>query len=312
MNCFGGASGTVERGAEERQQVVGADGEAATCPWLGAEDKADAGGAAVGGGAAGGLGASEWCRDAGELDVVAAHFRGMLNLTDEVTDDWAFLKDFLGLKPPHIRDSETGELTTPRPHAHSTPAAPTVPQLTPPSPSPSARPPQGLLPSPLPVASPVPPASTPLPSISTLVRYTPASSPCVSSVGSESLPGPAPLLAPPRTPEDGCRSLDALPDPHQFSDSDSSCVVPSEGSAFRSVAPSPGDLQDVKPSPSLLRDLLVLGKPPRSQHDQVNTLASAKHVLGLTVQPVVPPHDPRRPPSHLLHRMARGTNLIIR
>ncbi|XP_050693116.1 segmentation protein cap'n'collar-like isoform X2 [Eriocheir sinensis] len=195
----------------------------------------------------------------------------MLNLTDEVTDDWAFLKDFLGLKPPHIRDSETGELTTLRPHAQSTLAAPTVqvvPQLTPPSPSPSVRPPQGLLPSPLPVASPVPPASTPLPSISTLVRYTPASSPCVSSVGSESLSGPAPHLAPPLTPEDGRRSLDTLPDPHQFSDSDSCCVVPSEGSAFRSVAPSPGDLQDVKPSPSLLRDLLVLGKPPRSQHDQ--------------------------------------------
>lgn len=299
MNCFGGASGTVERGAEERQQVVGADGEASTGPGLGAEkDKADAGGAAVEGGAAGGLGTSEWCRDAGELDVVAAHFRGMLNLTDEVTDDWAFLKDFLGLKPPHIRDSETGELTTLRPHAQSTLAAPTVqvvPQLTPPSPSPSVRPPQGLLPSPLPVASPVPPASTPLPSISTLVRYTPASSPCVSSVGSESLSGPAPHLAPPLTPEDGRRSLDTLPDPHQFSDSDSCCVVPSEGSAFRSVAPSPGDLQDVKPSPSLLRDLLVLGKPPRSQHDQVNTLASAKHVLGLTVQPVVPPDDPAPP-----------------
>ena len=277
VNCFGGASGTVERGAEDLQHVVGADGEGSTSSGSGGEkDQADASGAGVAGEAAGGLGTSDWSREGGEVDVVAAHFRGMLSLTDEVTDDWAFLKDFLGLKPPHIRDSETGELTTIRPHAHNhpnTPISQVVPQLTPPSPSPHIRPPQGLLPStlPLPVASPVPPPSTtPLPSISTLVRYTPASSPCVSSVGSESLPGPALHLAPPLTPEDGCRSLDTLPDPHQFSDSDSSCVVPSEGSAFRSVAPSPGDLQDIKPSPSLLRDLLVLGKPPRSQHDQVN------------------------------------------
>lgn len=303
MNCLGGASGTVERGVEELQQVVGADGEASTGSGVGGErDKAGAEAAAVDGGAVGGLGASEWSREGGELDVVAAHFRGMLNLADEVTDDWAFLKDFLGLKPPHIRDSETGELTTLRPHAQNTPALPTVqvvPQLTPPSPSPNVRPPQGLLSSPLPVASPVPPSTTPLPSISTLVRYTPASSPCVSSVGSESLPGPGLHLAPPLTPEDGCRSLDTLPDPHQFSDSDSSCVVPSEGSAFRSVAPSPGDQQDIKPSPSLLRDLLVLGKPPRSQHDQVNTHASAKHVLGVPVQILMSPEPPSRghPPA---------------
>lgn len=275
VSCFGGASGTVERGVEGVQHVVGVEGEGSTSSGGGEEkEKTGASGAAVEGEAAGGLGTSEWNREGGEVDVVAAHFRGMLSLSDEVTDDWAFLKDFLGLKPPHIRDSETGELTTLRPHAQNPPATPTVqvvPQLTPPSPSPNIRPPQGLLSSPLPLASPVPPPSTtPLPSISTLVRYTPASSPCVSSVGSESLQGPGPHLAPPLTPEDGCRSLEALPDPQQFSDSDSSCVVPSEGSAFRSVAPPAGGQQDIKPSPSLLRDLLVLGKPPRSQHDQVN------------------------------------------
>lgn len=277
VSCFGGASGTVERGAEGLQHAAGGESEASTsCGGGAGQAKGEARGAAVEGEAAAeGLGAGDWSRDSGgEVDVVAAHFRGMLSLTDEVTDDWAFLKDFLGLKPPHIRDSETGELTTLRPHAQNqlpTPTVQVVPQLTPPSPSPNIRPPQGLLSSPLPHASPVPPPSTtPLPSISTLVRYTPASSPCVSSVGSESLPGPGTHLAPPLTPEDGCRSLDTLPDPHQFSDSDSSCVVPSEGSAFRSVAPSPGDLPDTKPSPSLLRDLLVLGKPPRSQHDQVN------------------------------------------
>ncbi|XP_071530684.1 uncharacterized protein cnc isoform X5 [Panulirus ornatus] len=199
----------------------------------------------------------------------------MLNLTDEATDDWAFLKDFLGLKPPHIRDSETGELTTVRPDNQSHSAHPSAlvvphisPQLTPPSPNTAAsRPRHGLLASPLHVHSPVTPSSTPLPSISTLVRYTPASSPCVSSVGSECL-GPGQQLLHPLTPDDGSRSLDPLGDAQHYSDSDSSCVVPSEGSAYRSATPSTGDAPDTKPSPSLLRDLLVLGKPPRSQHDQ--------------------------------------------
>nr|XP_045615425.1 segmentation protein cap'n'collar-like isoform X11 [Procambarus clarkii] len=194
----------------------------------------------------------------------------MLSLTDEVTDDWAFLKDFLGLKPPHIRDSETGELTTVRPDTQTLTGTPTghlvshiSPQL---SPCPILRPPQGLISSPLPIPSPLPPSTTPLPSISTIVRYTPASSPCVSSVGSECL-GLGPQAAHPLSPDDGCRTFDALGDSHHY-DSDSSCVVPSEGSAFRSVTPAAGEAHDSKPSPSLLRDLLVLGKPPRSQHDQ--------------------------------------------
>ncbi|XP_047491616.1 endoplasmic reticulum membrane sensor NFE2L1-like isoform X5 [Penaeus chinensis] len=203
----------------------------------------------------------------------------MLSLTDEVNDDWGFLKDFLGYKS-HVRDSETGELTAPRsdanPQAVAASPAPHLglhapSQLTPPSPSHAVSPPQGSLSSPLAALSPASHVGTPLPSISTLVRYPPVSSPCVSGAPECLTPG---HQVPPLTPEDGCRSLEAPPTPlgsihdsQQFSDSDASCLVPSEGSAFRSVTPS-GEIPDSKPSPSLLRDLLVLGKPPRSQHDQ--------------------------------------------
>ncbi|XP_042862904.1 endoplasmic reticulum membrane sensor NFE2L1-like isoform X6 [Penaeus japonicus] len=206
----------------------------------------------------------------------------MLSLTDEVNDDWAFLKDFLGYKS-HVRDSETGELTAPRPNANPQAAAVAaspaphlglhVPaQLTPPSPCHAVSPPQIPLSSPLAAPSPAPHVGTPLPSISTLVRYPPVSSPCVSGAPECLTPG---HQVPPLTPDDGCRSLEAPPTPlgsihdsQQFSDSDASCLVPSEGSAFRSVTPSSGEIPENKPSPSLLRDLLVLGKPPRSQHDQ--------------------------------------------
>lgn len=219
--------------------------------------------------------------------MVTAHFRGMLSLTDEVNDDWAFLKDFLGYKS-HVRDSETGELTAPRPNANPQAAAVAaspaphlglhVPaQLTPPSPCHAVSPPQIPLSSPLAAPSPAPHVGTPLPSISTLVRYPPVSSPCVSGAPECLTPG---HQVPPLTPDDGCRSLEAPPTPlgsihdsQQFSDSDASCLVPSEGSAFRSVTPSSGEIPENKPSPSLLRDLLVLGKPPRSQHDQVNKLS---------------------------------------
>lgn len=281
--------GTVERCVEDHHhhQLVDASGETPDSG-AGGEQGLEGGVGAGGGGGVGGAaalgeggGPSGWSRE-GELDVVTAHFRGMLSLTDEVNDDWAFLKDFLGYKS-HVRDSETGELTAPRPDADpQAVAAPRAPhlglhapsQLTPPSPSHAVSPPQGPLSSPLAALSPASHVGTPLPSISTLVRYPPVSSPCVSGAPECLTPG---HQVPPLTPEDGCRSLEAPPTPlgsihdsQQFSDSDASCLVPSEGSAFRSVTPSSGEILESKPSPSLLRDLLVLGKPPRSQHDQVN------------------------------------------
>ncbi|XP_064112236.1 uncharacterized protein LOC135219410 isoform X4 [Macrobrachium nipponense] len=239
----------------------------------------------------------------------------MLSLTDDVTDDWGFLKDFLSPKSqaqavtavPHYRDSETGELTYPQtaqvarfpaagaPHPLSPSDSALSEHVTCPSPSVAVSPPQGLLSSPPPpppaeAFSPLPQPGTPLPSISTLVRYpVGTTSPCstdASSLTPRHEASPRRLLH-----EERCQSLEGLPeDQRHLTEIDERCVVPSEGSAFRSVTPSciegcgaagvtlpagsgtssssSGSGLPTKPSPSLLRDLLVLGKSPRSQHDQ--------------------------------------------
>lgn len=247
-----GPGGTVEQGAGGSQQVV-AGGEGG-----GGGKERDGEGRGRGG-----------AGREGEVEAVAASLRGMLSLAEDSADDWAFLKDFLGLRPPHVRDSETGELTTLRPHlahtAHPTqlpppalPAPQVVPQLSPASPAPPA-PPQGLS------GSPLPPPSTPLPSISTLVRSTvaptPTPSPCLTAPGPDSLGG----HLPPLTPEEGLSEVPFAGDPCQTS-------------AFRSVTPQdPRDPEDTKPSSSLLRDLLVLGKPPRAHHDQVTHSLARSH-----------------------------------
>lgn len=182
-----------------------------------------------------------------DVDGVTANLRGMLSLAEEEPhtgpEDWGILKDFLGFRLPQERDPE-GHRSPP---CHGGPAFFRHPEGTPPS------------------APEVPPG--PLPSITTLVRHAPVD---LSAMKTFDGRGPRPAA----------------------------------GSAFRTVASpglppqpqgSPGDALPLpcdldraaqgtqKPPASLLRDLLVLGKPARPQGgtpDQVGNWGAPSFLVG--------------------------------
>ena len=219
-----------------------------------------------------------------DVDGVTAHFRGMLTLGDtQPPEDWGILKDFLGFRLPHERDTENGEVTVQRSVAqfHTQNSARII--LDSPEDlgamTPAASSSHGLFSSPLSVPSPPDPLvgaqALPLPPINTLVRCAapPSTSPgCPPGSGVPPLGyiGPVDLSN---------IKTEFSQDGGTVANTVDCCTT----SAFRSVVSMPSSpntptlassstpssvpvveytLAEAKASPSLLRDLLVLGKPP--------------------------------------------------